>query len=137
VGQNLSGGCACGAIRYQVEADPVAAVNCHCRDCQHAGGSAYAAVLMVPQAAVTLRGEPRYYKTVGDSGNTVQRGFCSACGSQVIIKIERRADVVGLHAANLDDPSLFKPAVDIFTASAQLWDHMQPQTKKFPKAPAR
>ncbi len=135
--QKISGGCACGAIRYQADVDPVGAVNCHCRDCQRAGGSAYAAVLMVPQASLNLRGEPHYYKTVGDSGKTVQRGFCSACGSQVMMKIERRTDVVGLHAASLDDPSVFRPAIDMFTASAQLWDHMQPQTKKFPKSPGQ
>src|SRR5271169_7134651 len=32
--QKLSGGCACGAIRYECDADPVIMMNCHCRDCQ-------------------------------------------------------------------------------------------------------
>jgi hypothetical protein len=32
--RKLSGGCVCGAIRYECDADPVIMMNCHCRDCQ-------------------------------------------------------------------------------------------------------
>jgi hypothetical protein len=135
MGQNLSGGCACGSIRYETDADPIVALNCHCRDCQRAGGSAYAAVMLVPQGTVKLRGKPHYYKTIGDSGNAVERGFCSVCGSQVMMKIEHMPDVLGLQAASLDDPSLYNPAMDIFTTSAQHWNKMNPETKKFPKTP--
>src|SRR4029077_6281528 len=45
--QKLSGGCACGAIHYECSADPVRMLNCHCRDCQQASGSAYAAIVIV------------------------------------------------------------------------------------------
>ena len=57
--QKLSGGCACSAIRYECDADPVIMMNCHCRDCQKASGSAYAAIVVVPKGAVKIRGEPR------------------------------------------------------------------------------
>jgi hypothetical protein len=66
--QTLSGGCACGAVRFECEADPVFMLNCHCRDCQRANGSAYAAILAVPRASMRLRGEPRYHGVVGSSG---------------------------------------------------------------------
>ena len=56
--QKLSGGCACSAIRYECDADPVIMMNCHCRDCQKASGSAYAAIVVVPKGAVKIRGEP-------------------------------------------------------------------------------
>jgi hypothetical protein len=72
-------------------------------------------------------------QTIGDSGEAVERGSCSVCGSQVTMKLERMPDVLGLQAASLDDPSLYKPTMDVFTASAQHWDHMHPQTKKLPK----
>jgi hypothetical protein len=130
MGQKLSGGCACGGIRYETEADPVLMLNCHCRDCQKASGSAYAAIVVVPESAVRVSGEPRYYRMVGNAGKAVERGFCATCGSQLMLTLERMPDVLGLQAASLDDPSRYTPAMDIFTESAQPWDHMQPDTKK-------
>lgn len=129
----LSGGCACGAIRYETTADPVVMLNCHCRDCQQATGSAYAAIVVVPKAAVQLKGEPRYHKVAGNGGRAVERGFCPTCGSPVTTKLERIPDILGLYAGSLDDPSLHKPAMDLFTASAQPWDHMHPDTQKLPQ----
>ena len=135
--RNVAGGCACGAVRYEFGADPVTMLNCHCRDCQRAGGSGYAAIVVVPEAAVRMRGVLRYHWTVGNSGRAVERGFCPACGSHVAVKLERLPDILGLHAASLDDPTLHKPALDIFTASAQPWDHMSAETRKFAQGPAR
>lgn len=128
--QKLSGGCACGAIHYECRADPVIMFNCHCRDCQQASGSAYAAIVAVPKAAVQIRGEPRYYKTVGQAGKAVERGFCPSCGSQVMAKLERLPDIFALYAASLDDPSIYQPKADAFTSSAQPWDHMDPKVQK-------
>jgi hypothetical protein len=129
--QKLSGGCACGAVRYQGEADPVAMFNCHCRDCQRASGSAYAAVVLVPKAAIQINGEPRYHRIIADSGSGIERGFCPNCGSQVLLLAEHNPDVLILQAGCLDDPSVHRPARDIFTASAQPWDHMDPSIPKF------
>lgn len=127
----LSGGCACRAVRY--EANPVVMLNCHCRDRQRAGGGGYGAFVVVPKAAVPMQGEPRYYKMVGDTGRAVERGFWATCGSPVTAKLERLPEVIGLLAAGLDDPSRFKPAMDIFTESAWPWDHMDPATQRLPQ----
>jgi hypothetical protein len=134
--QKISGGCACGAVRYECNLDPVIMLNCHCRNCQQASGSGYAAVAAVPKTAVQVRGEPRYYKIVGDAGTAVERGFCPNCGSQVFMKIERLPDVLGLQAGSLDDPSIYRPMMDIFTSSAQPWDHMNPNTQKHTQGPS-
>jgi hypothetical protein len=133
--QKLSGGCACGTIHYECNVDPVLMLNCHCRDCQQAGGSAYAAVVVVPKAAVQMRGEPRYYRIVGDTGKAVERGFCATCGSQVTLKLERLPDVLGLQAGSLEDPSIYRPKMDVFTSSAQPWDHMDPGVPKHTQGP--
>ena len=59
----FTGGCACGAIRYECSAEPVLSFNCYCRDCQRATGSAHAAVLLVPKDALRLtQGTPTYYR---------------------------------------------------------------------------
>ena len=44
-------------------------------------------------------------------------------------------DLLMITAGSLDDPSLYKPTLDIFTSSAQPWDHMDPALTKFPKMP--
>jgi hypothetical protein len=52
------------------------------------------------------------------------------CGSQVTMKLERLPDILGLQAGSLEDPSIYRPAMDAFTASAQPWDHMDPAVQK-------
>ena len=131
--QKITGGCACGAVRYTVNADPVLMLNCHCRDCQRATGSAYAPVVVVPRDSVQIAGDLKYYRIVGESGSAVERGFCPKCGSRVVGNLERFPEIVGLLAGGLDDPSLHRPTMDIFTASAPPWDHMAPESQKFPK----
>jgi hypothetical protein len=134
----FSGGCACGAIRYQCSAQPALALNCHCRDCQRASGSAYAALLNVPVAAFTLtKGALKYHQVIGKSGYTLDRGFCPQCGSPVVITGQRVASLglLCLWAASLDDPSWFHPTMDLFVASAQPWDYMNPTLRKFEHTP--
>ncbi len=131
----LSGGCQCGRVRYECSAEPVFSGNCHCRDCQKSTGGAYAPALAVPVSAVKITGEVKYYASPADSGNTFSRGFCPNCGGRVFGKTSAMPQLILITAGSLDDPSQFKPAMDIFTASAQSWDHMNPALPKFPKQP--
>jgi hypothetical protein len=132
----FSGGCLCGAVRYVSSAEPVFSINCHCRDCQRTTGTAYAPVMAVPKEAVKItQGEPKYYTAQSDSGETVSRGFCPECGSGLFSKLSASPEVLGLKAASLDDPSWFRPAIDIYTDSAQPWDAMNPDLPKVPKMP--
>ncbi|MGE0826905.1 MAG: GFA family protein [Candidatus Binatia bacterium] len=132
----FTGGCACGAVRYQCDAEPLLAFNCHCRDCQRASGTAFAAILRIPTAGFTVtKGEPKFYTVTGNSGNTVSRGFCPACGSPLFSRLSGMSDVVGVRVGSLDDPSHYRAAMDIFVASAQPWDHMSPELPKFPGYP--
>ena len=132
----FSGGCLCGAIRYESRAEPLFSINCHCRDCQRTTGTAYAPVLAVPRDGLSIsQGEPTYYTSQSDSGETVSRGFCPECGSGIFSELSANPDIVGLKAASLDDPSWFRPTVDIYTDSAQPWDVMNPDLPKVPKMP--
>ena len=131
----FTGGCLCGRIRYECSADPFFMGNCHCRDCQKASGGAYEPDIGLPAAALEITGAVKYYDTQADSGNTLSRGFCPECGASLFGKTSAMPDLVMITAGSLDDPSLYKPTLDIFTASAQPWDHMNPALAKFPKMP--
>src|SRR6266511_410543 len=131
---SFSGGCACGAIRYECSAEPVAMLNCHCRDCQRASGGGSTPVVAVPAAAFALRkGEPRYHETRGDAGHLARRGFCAQCGSPLVASGSRMPGIIVLKVASLDDPSWFKPMADIWMVSVQPWEPVDPGLPKIPK----
>jgi hypothetical protein len=134
---SFSGGCACGAIRYECTAEPLAMSNCHCRDCQRASGSAFFPGVYVAKANLTIKGNATYYENVADSGQTQRRGFCRECGSPVFVRPLAYPNLVGLWAGSLDDPSWYQPAVDIWTASAQPWDSMSLTVPKIKTGPTK
>jgi hypothetical protein len=132
----FSGGCACGAVRYTSTAGPLFSLNCHCRDCQRETGSAFAPILAVPREAFTVtRGRPKCFDVTADSGNVTRRLFCGECGSALFGEPGSSPEIVTIRAGSLDDPSQFRPAQDIFTASAQPWDYMNPRLPKTPRLP--
>ena len=132
---SAKGGCMCGTVRYECTADPMFMGNCHCRDCQQAGGSAYSASIGVSRSAVTITGDVKYYESKADSGKMTKRGFCANCGSPLFALPPFAPDLIIIQASSLDDPSIFKPVEDIYTSSAQPWDYMDPALPKFPKMP--
>jgi len=131
-----SGGCACGAIRYECSAEPMFSAHCYCRDCQRASGAAMATVIGVPKAAIKiLKGEPRYYEVTADSGKKISRGFCANCGSPLFTLLEAMPDAMGIRAASLDDSSGFRPGMSIWTSSAPRWAPLVEHLPNFPKMP--
>lgn len=130
----FTGGCACGAVRYECLAEPITTGNCHCRDCQQLTGTAFAAALLVPHNAVKITGVVKYYDMTAASGRAITRGFCPNCGSRLFGQ-RASADFMSIMAGSLDDPSEFRPVMDIYTTSAQPWDYMNPDLPKFPEAP--
>ena len=130
-----TGGCACGRVRYEIAAEPTRMVNCHCRDCQRASGSAYVPLLGFERAAVTLTGEVKYYGVTSERGTAIERGFCPHCGSPVTIKPGARPDAFYVTAASLDDPGMHKPAMQIWTRSAPAWSHIDPRIPHFETRP--
>lgn len=130
----FTGGCACGAIRYECTAPPLRMVNYHCRDCQRASGGGYSATLIMAASSVhVLRGACREHPIVAESGHVAKREFCGGCGTPLFAGSSARPELLGVKAASLDDPSWFAPEADVWVESAQPWDHMDPDIPKFPK----
>ena len=115
------GDCACGAVRFAFQDDTLLSVNCHCRDCQRATGSADAAILITWISSFEFtQGELKIFEMVSSAGETMRRGFRADCGSLLTIMEPHRPKLVLIHAASLDNPSYIKPFMDIFTSSAQV-----------------
>jgi hypothetical protein len=132
----FSGGCACGAIRYQSTAEPVLMLHCHCRDCQRSSGSPFASFVVVPAEAFKLvQGTPSFYATSSEAGGKTRRGFCPECGSPVYGKPDAVPHIVAIRAGSLDDPSWFGPQMDVWTSDAHPWNQLDPALAKFEKYP--
>ncbi|MDN5005489.1 GFA family protein [Bradyrhizobium sp. GCM10027634] len=117
----LSGGCACGAVRYELADEPIFQLICHCADCRRASGSEFAKVLFAAADRLSMLGsELKLFPVRASSGRTMNRGFCENCGSLVTINRPEIPQIEFLQAGSLDDPSLFTPATEVFTCRADL-----------------
>lgn len=134
----ITGGCVCGAVRYESTAEPLLMVKCHCRDCQRTTGGPYVPAVVFPLAAFRItQGAVQHYATPSEGGGHNRRGFCPTCGSRLTGAEDPARGIIAVVASSLDDPALFVPTLEMFVADAQRWDVMDPATQKFPGRPPR
>ena len=80
----IDGGCSCGAIKIEGEADPEKTQICHCTDCQTSTGTAFRVSIPVPGTTFKMTGQPNIYvKTTADSGKPRVQAFCGTCASPI------------------------------------------------------
>ena len=116
------GGCQCGRVRYRVNAEPIAVIACHCRDCQRQSGSAFGMSMVVPREAFeVLDGAPRSFERPADSGGSVECFFCADCGTRLYHRPSRMSDTVNVKPGTLDDTSWFEPRLHVWVARKQPW----------------
>lgn len=120
-----TGGCLCGAVRFEVTGEPHVAGACYCRDCQYTSGGGAAYGEMYPADAVSVtRGELRDYVSRAESGSDVHRLFCPACGTHLISYNSANQRFRAIKPGTLDDPSGFRSQGSLWTRSAQPWHRM-------------
>jgi hypothetical protein len=131
-----TGGCACGAVRYEIPGEPIFMNDCQCRDCQHKSGTGHGSYLtFASRQSIKLQGEAKEWELVADSGKVKTRGFCPTCGSPVYLTFTATPDFFTVHAASLDDPRRYKPQAVTYTARGYAWDQLDPVVPKFEKMP--
>jgi hypothetical protein len=131
-----SGGCACGAIRYEITDKPIFENHCHCRDCQRRSGTGHGSYLTFPdRAKVTTRGKASTWRVAGQSGNEKIHAFCPTCGTPVYMTYAAMPEPFTIHAGSLDSPEIFQPSVVTYNVGALDWDPLDPQLTKFDKMP--
>lgn len=114
----VTGGCLCGAIRYEAEAYLEKANYCHCRMCQRSSGApAEVAVPVKPGTLRFTKDEPKYFQ----SSHFVERGFCPQCGSRLVWRSIERPDEVSLEVGCLDHPENVSPSEHTCVESQLPW----------------
>ena len=77
----LSGRCYCGDIRYEIQGELQASLQCHCRECQYiTGGNANTVMVFSRDDFEFTKGKPSVFSR-GDLQTPVKRFFCDKCQS--------------------------------------------------------
>jgi hypothetical protein len=135
---NLTGGCLCGAVRYELKSDPSDSGWCHCRTCQLFGGApALAFTSVAREDFVWTKGEDqvRWVQT----SSFGRRAVCSECGTPLQVQVSYQPETVDFPITTLDDPAAVAPEFHIFWGSKVPWfnpaddlpkhDRFRPQTR--------
>lgn len=107
--EEVTGGCRCGAVRLVARGEPYRVGLCHCLDCRKQYGAPFGALIIYPEAAVTVSGGTSSYK---------ERHFCPNCGSNVFA---RSGDEIDVNLGALDEPNRFSPTYELWTTRRENW----------------
>lgn len=120
--QDPCGGCACGALRYRLKAEPMVVHCCHCKDCQRQTGSGFVINAIIERDNIEVeRGGTSMITMPTDSGLPHDIYRCKECGTTVWSDYGRRQSMVFVRVGTLDEPSALPPDVHIFTRSKLPW----------------
>jgi len=118
---SITGGCLCGALRYEASAEPIYAGLCYCRDCRKASGSAFIPFMGFAAAHLAISGPTRQSHATAIHGGIATRNHCAACGSLVFGGVAGESDEHTICAGSLDDPSRFEPKIALFVRDRPAW----------------
>ncbi|HEY0918525.1 GFA family protein [Devosia sp.] len=132
MGLGLTGGCACGDMRYELTAPPMFVHCCHCLDCQRQTGSAFAVNALIETDRIrVLSGEPEPVGVPTDSGRPHDIYRCPRCRTALWSDYGRRPYLRFVRAGTLDRPALVQPDVHIYTRSKLPWVALPPGVPAF------
>jgi hypothetical protein len=116
-GRVLTGGCLCGAIRYEARGAPFHQTVCHCSICRRSTGAPMVAWFSVKLADFTITaGQPSHYR----SSTQAVRSCCPTCGTQLTFKYEG-LDEIDVTVCSLDDPEAAAPDDHTYVSSQLSW----------------
>ena len=120
----ITGGCYCGEVRYEVNGEPEASLQCYCRECCYlSGGNSVPLIRFSIEDFKLTAGEMKYFRR-SDLDYPVTRHFCGTCGTGIANQTPKRPGAIIVKVGTFDDPSMFKPAMAIFTGDKQEYHHV-------------
>jgi hypothetical protein len=118
--RKLSGGCMCGAVRYEAVGEPTGVIYCHCESCRRHTGAPVSALAGFRRDSVRFtQGERKQYaSSVG-----VGRGFCAECGTTLTWEGdgEELGPLIEIHMGTLDDPGALTPTCHVHHDERLSW----------------
>jgi hypothetical protein len=131
----ITGGCHCGAIRYEAEGEALTHALCHCKDCQRHAGAPMVGWTMYPQNAVKVTsGEPKLY----ESSEHGRRYFCPNCGTGLFYTNGHvMPGIIDIQSATYDDPNAIPARMHIQVADRIAWMQRAHELPAFDRFPPR
>jgi hypothetical protein len=127
---SLTGGCLCGAVRYEARGAPYHRTVCHCSICRRSTGAPMVAWFSVKLADFAFTaGQPSTYR----SSAKAQRGCCPTCGTQLTFKLDAEEEI-DVTVGSLDDPEAVPPQDHTFVSSQLSWVHLDDGLRRHSQA---
>jgi len=133
--EKLTGGCLCGAVRFEVSGEVRTFLHCHCHRCRKATGTGHASNLILKPDTVTwLSGEDRMATYKVPDAARFRTVFCTVCGSP-LPRIAPDLSVALVPAGSLDHEPVARPVGRIFWDSRARWSCDQSDLPVWPEYP--
>jgi hypothetical protein len=134
--ETKTGGCQCGAVRYELSGEPLPLVICHCHECQKQTASAFGMTLPVAKEDLRiLAGALKEWRRRADSGREVACFFCPDCGTRVYHSSLLGPGYWHLKPGTLDDTGWLDPVAEVWTEAAQSWLRLANDLVSFAREP--
>lgn len=136
---SVTGKCLCGQITISVSKEAFESGQtglCHCKNCRQASGATASMNLIAPESAVKITGQPKMYQDGNtDSGNKIQRAFCSNCGSSIYSASPNMPGSQVVKLGLFDE--IPKPAMELYCKSRVFWQKPVDGAKQFDAMPTK
>ena len=117
----MTGGCLCGAVRFEISEPPISASYCHCTRCQRRTGTAASAqARIVPGSLRVVSGEELVRAFEPEDG--FPKEFCSACGSALWSRNPDNPDALSVRMGAFDEDPGVRPSYRQYVAYAAQWE---------------
>lgn len=116
----MTGGCMCGAVRYETTGDPFAVSHCHCESCRKHNGGPVVTLAGYTKDQVEFSGAKR---SLYESSPGAIRAFCQKCGTPLTWEGDggELGPIIELHLSTFDEPAALKPTSHAFYPERISW----------------
>ncbi len=121
--ERVSGGCLCGAVRFEIEFPTITCGHCHCSMCRRAHGAGFVTwIIAERQRWRMLAGEERLVRYRSSDHGT--RSFCGTCGSTLFFESTSRPDQVDVVLASVEGKIDRDPELHVYFDDRAEWVHV-------------
>jgi hypothetical protein len=130
-----TGGCQCGAVRFEVRRDRLIAYACHCRECQRQSASAFGISVPVRRDQFEITGRVGVWTRVTDSGVRSDCAFCAECGTRLFHAPAVGGEFVTAKGGAFGDTSDLAPVAHLWISRKLPWVILQDDIPTFDTQP--